>query len=53
MSGRKGEKHPLFGTKFRWATDGTINRRLSLEDELPDQDWHWGFARRSLGKRSQ
>lgn len=36
----KGESHPLFGSTFMWVNNGIINKRLSLESEIPE-----GFKR--------
>ena len=37
---RKGKKHPLFGTKFKWINNGIVNKRLQLDESIPD-----GFVR--------
>lgn len=37
---KKGENHPLFGTKFKWINDGIQNRRCPLDKEIPE-----GFVR--------
>ena len=31
-----GEKHPLYGSKFHWINDGCKNRRLKIDQSLPD-----------------
>lgn len=32
----RGFKHPLFGSKFRWITDGERNKRLKIGEPIPD-----------------
>lgn len=32
----KGSKHPLFGSKFRWITNGEKNKRLKIDEPMPD-----------------
>ena len=42
---KKGEKHPLFGTKFKWINDGIQNRKCPLDEDIPE-----GFFRGMLKK---
>lgn len=32
----RGSKHPLFGSKFRWITDGERNKRLKIDEPIPN-----------------
>ena len=40
---KKGEKHPLFGTKFKWINNGIVNKRVQLDESIPE-----GFIRGRL-----
>ena len=40
---RKGKKHPLFGTKFKWINNGIVNKRVQLDEDIPE-----GFVRGML-----
>ena len=41
----KGEKHPCYGTKFKWINDGIQNRRCHFDESIPE-----GFVRGMLKK---
>ena len=31
-----GDKHPLYGSRFHWINNGSVNKRLQLNQPLPD-----------------
>ena len=40
---RIGEKHPMYGKKYKWINNGFENRYISLDDDIPE-----GFVRGRL-----
>ena len=41
-----GSKHPLFGVRYKWITDGLTNKRVSLETEIPEGWWNGKIQKR-------
>lgn len=40
-----GEKHPMYGKRYKWVNNGFVNKQIPLDDEIPE-----GFVRGRLKK---